>query len=177
MAIGILRILGKKPPINDIDVGAMTLGAEHDAYYNLAQANIARVIGFEPVPEECEKLNALVAKGNRFLPYALGDGSERTLHVCNFPMNTSLYEPNRELLDRFQNLGHMFDVVERVPVTTKRMHDLQGNHRYGFSEGRRPGRRAGRLARRGTLAGGCGGCSHGSRVCADVQRSASVRGS
>ena len=104
MAIDILRILGKKPPINVIDVGAMILGAEHDAYFNLVEANIARVIGFEPVPEECEKLNALAAKGNRFLPYALGDGSERTLHVCNFPMNTSMYEPNRELLERFQNL-------------------------------------------------------------------------
>ena len=40
-------------------------------------------------------------------------------------MNTSLYEANRELLDRFHNLDHMFDVVERVPVTTKRMHDLK----------------------------------------------------
>ncbi|MEM7407320.1 MAG: FkbM family methyltransferase [Pseudomonadota bacterium] len=124
MSVDIFKVIGKKPPVNVVDVGAMTLGAEHDAYYELVKARVARVVGFEPVPEECERLNAIAAKGDKFLPYAIGDGSDGTLHVCNFPMNTSLYEPNLELLDRFQNLSHMYHIEQRVPVTTRRMHDI-----------------------------------------------------
>ena len=39
-----------------LDVGAMNLGEE--VYAPLLRARRASVLGFEPVPEECEKLNA-----------------------------------------------------------------------------------------------------------------------
>ena len=124
MGADIFAVIGRKIVVDVVDVGAMSLADDHDVYYQLTRANAARVTGFEPIADECAKRNAAAPEGHRFLPYALGDGRDRTLHVCKVPMNTSLYEPNRELLDRFQNLGHMFDVVDRIPIATRRMDDL-----------------------------------------------------
>ncbi len=66
------------------------------------------MIGFEPIAEECTRLNQQVAgeEGRiRYLPYALGDGAEQRLHVTNVPMTSSLYPPARSTIDLFTALG------------------------------------------------------------------------
>ncbi|HKX00350.1 MAG TPA: FkbM family methyltransferase [Bryobacteraceae bacterium] len=112
------------PLIHVVDVGAMALEGVAPPYDPLVRAGAARVTGFEPVEEECRKLNAACPPGHTFLPYAVGDGTVRTFRECNFSMTSSLYEPNTALLDRFQNLGELTRVVSQFPMETRRLDDL-----------------------------------------------------
>lgn len=113
------------PSFKVVDVGAMYLGADNDAYAPLLKQFPTRVIGFEPVEAECKKLQALYGEQRTFLPHVIGDGSEREFRTCNQPMTSSLYEPNQPLLDLFQNLGNLTRVVSREKVATRRLDDLE----------------------------------------------------
>ncbi len=108
--------------IRVIDVGAMKVGTE--VYAPLVQAGLASVLGFECVRAECDKLNATASATHRYLPYAIGDGRERTFYECNFPMTSSFYEPNTELLSKFQNLANLTQVVRTELMQTHRLDDL-----------------------------------------------------
>ena len=81
-----------------VDVGAMALGAGKNVYEPLLGYENCHVIGFEPVRKECEKLNTTSNKNRRYLPYFIGDGSDRTFYLCNNSMTSSLYQPNIELM-------------------------------------------------------------------------------
>lgn len=115
------RALGR---VEVVDVGAMEIAEERPSYDPLLKAGVARVIGFEPVKAECDKLNARARKTHVYLPYFIGDGTERTFHLCNFPMTSSLYPPNTRLLRRFQTLEELTRVVETSRVQTKRLDDI-----------------------------------------------------
>lgn len=105
-----------------VDVGAMNLGDE--IYAPLERAGRATVLGFEPVAEECAKLNQNGKPGHRYLPFAVGDGRSRTLHICNFSMTSSLYEPNSSLLNLYQALGEVVQVVRREDLKTVRLDEI-----------------------------------------------------
>ena len=118
----ILEILPPVGKVQVIDVGAMDLGAE--IYDPLLKAGVAGVLGFECVQAECDRLNAMSRESRTYLPYAIGDGTTRAFHECNFPMTSSLLEPNSGLLDRFQNLENLTQVVKRHTFATKRLDDI-----------------------------------------------------
>ena len=102
----------------------MYLGDNRDAYSHLTSAVPCNVIGFEPVASECEKLIALNIPGRTFLPYFVGDGSVRTFYECNYPMTSSLFEPNTALLAKFQRLEELTQVVRTSIVETRRLDDI-----------------------------------------------------
>ncbi len=114
----------KSEPIKIIDVGAMMIGNKPPDYYALLKPGVGKVVGFEPDEKECQKLNQSHNDGCSFLPYVIGDGSERTFNLCNYNMTSSLYEPNTSLLEKFQNLSELVQVVERTTVSTKRLDDI-----------------------------------------------------
>ena len=120
----IASLLPSLPPLKVVDVGAMFIGEGHDAYTKLAQALPCEVIGFEPVAAECEKLIAMNIPGRTYLPYFVGDGSARTFYECNFPMTSSLFEPNTALLEKFQCLEELTRVVKTSTVQTSRLDDI-----------------------------------------------------
>ena len=62
--------------INVLDVGAALL--EKPPYQGLIDAKRCRVIGFEPNPEECQRLNQVFGAPHRFFPYCIGDGKPAT---------------------------------------------------------------------------------------------------
>jgi FkbM family methyltransferase len=109
-------------PVKIIDVGAMSIGRE-PAHMRLLKAGKASLVGFEPVEAECEKLNAL-HPAQRYLPYAVGNGSEAELRECKYPMTSSLYEPNMRLLEIFQALAELTTVVRRIKLQTHRLDDI-----------------------------------------------------
>jgi FkbM family methyltransferase len=111
------------PTIDAVDVGAMFVG-EEAPYVPLMKQGLARVVGFEPVQAECDRLNASARPGERYLPYFIGDGSERTFYLTNYSMTSSLYEPNTALLNRFQNLEGLTRVVSTHQVQTRRLDDI-----------------------------------------------------
>ncbi|MHC4075681.1 MAG: FkbM family methyltransferase [Planctomycetota bacterium] len=114
----------KSEPIKIIDVGAMMIGNKPPDYYALLKPGVSKVIGFEPDEKECQKLNQSHNDDCSFLPYIIGDGSERTFNLCNYNMTSSLYEPNTNLLEKFQNLSELVQVVEYTTVSTKRLDDI-----------------------------------------------------
>jgi len=116
-------LANKSEPIKIVDVGAMMVDDKPD-YYPLVEAGVAKVVGFEPDEKECQKLNQFQNDGCSFLPYMIGDGSERTFNICNYNMTSSLYEPNTNLLEKFQCLSELIQVVERTTVSTKRLDDI-----------------------------------------------------
>ena len=62
------------------DVGALSLGDGGDTYSPLLRQNLCDVVGFEPAPGECERLNAAAAErppgtgSLQFFPTFVGDG-------------------------------------------------------------------------------------------------------
>jgi FkbM family methyltransferase len=115
-------ILPELTTIKIVDVGAMKVGS--DAYEQVAKEFSCEVIGFEALPAECEKLNAMGLSGRRFLPYVIGDGSAQTLHECATAHNSSLLEPNMALLEQFTGFAELFRVVASSPVATRRLDDI-----------------------------------------------------
>lgn len=120
----IKSLIPSLPKIKIVDVGAMTHGEGTEPYYPLLKAVPCEVIGFEPVDAEFKKLDQVKKEGRRYLPYFIGDGSEQTFHECNFPMTSSLFEPNSALLEKFQHLEELTRVTRKQPVQTKRLDDI-----------------------------------------------------
>jgi hypothetical protein len=100
--------------VSVVDVGALSLGDGGDAYSPLLDQNLCDVVGFEPAPGECEKLNDAAAERPpgtgrlRFLPTFVGDGkpgewaTELLQLVCSlWPRNLYLSPP--------QNLNYRVD--------------------------------------------------------------------
>jgi len=110
--------------IRIIDVGAMQLGDIAPPYAPIMRDRISRVIGFEPVQAECDKLNAKPRPGHTYLPYFIGDGSPGTFRECRFTPSSSLYVPNAKLRRRFAELAQYGEVVKESAVTTTRLDDI-----------------------------------------------------
>lgn len=121
----IKEIIPDIQPVKIVDVGAMALGDNPSDYQPLLDNGLAQVIGFEPVAEECDKLNKMSDGKHLYLPYFIGDGSKGTFHLCNFSMTSSLYEPNSALMKKFQHLDEMVQVVETSKVNTRRLDDIK----------------------------------------------------
>jgi FkbM family methyltransferase len=118
----IASLLPALPPIKILDIGAMDVGEA--PYQPLLDALPCEVLGFEPVEEECRRLNASAKPGFRFLPHVIGDGSDQTFHECAYAYNSSLLEPDTDFLGRFTGLSELFSIVETRPVRTRRLDDI-----------------------------------------------------
>lgn len=115
-------------PLRCLDVGALALAGEPEPWVRWAKEDCAEVIGFEPLEQECRRLNQQAAEQGgsiRYLHWALGDGEEHTLHVTNVPMTSSLYPPARATIDLFPELGDLMQVEQQVPLRTRRLDDLE----------------------------------------------------
>jgi FkbM family methyltransferase len=111
------------PPLRIVEVGASAVDGE-PAYQRLVNRGAATVIGFEPDPAECRKLQAQAGPSASYLPYAIGDGRDAMLHICHSRGMNSLYEPDRQILDSFQGFGDWGRVVGRQTVATRRLDDI-----------------------------------------------------
>ncbi len=115
---------GAAPKIKIADVGALPIEGMTNSWASLVEQGLCEIIGFEPNEEGCAKLNAEAKPSQRYLPYAVGDGKPATFRQCNFPMTSSLFEPNAALLDSFTGLGELTQVVSRDPIETHRLDDI-----------------------------------------------------
>lgn len=120
------QILGEHS-ISVLDIGARW-GAD-DSWWRMK--GLAELIGFEPDPSECARLNSSAAAGERYLPVALADVSgERTLHVAKHPACSSLYPPIESLLDRYPVLD-MMQQVDTCKVSVATLDELQKEGKIG----------------------------------------------
>jgi FkbM family methyltransferase len=112
------------PGMTAVDIGAMLVAGAVDPFLRLSNLGRLSVIGFEPQPAECQKLNALALPGRRYLPYAVADGKPRTFHITNTGMTSSLLRPNLEYARLFNNLAQLMHVVATTQVDTVRLDDV-----------------------------------------------------
>jgi FkbM family methyltransferase len=112
------------PLMTAVDVGAMLLAGAVDPFERLSRLGRLNIIGFEPQPIECEKLNALAIAGRRYLPYAVADGKERNFYMTNTAMTSSLLRPNLGMAGRFNNLAELMQVIATSRIATVRLDDV-----------------------------------------------------
>lgn len=80
-----------------------------------------RLTGFEPHPDELANLQARAGPGERYLPYAIGDGSPAELRICAYSGWTSLLEPEPRMLELFPDFKAAAQVIKRLPLETVRL--------------------------------------------------------
>ncbi len=113
-----------------VDVGAAPLGQDGDhsdePYAALLRAGRARVVAFEPDAAALARLAALhgAAGTHRFRGDVVGDGRPATFHRTAWSPTSSLFEPDRALLDRWQLLGEVVQEAARSTVPTVRLDDV-----------------------------------------------------
>lgn len=113
------------PGIVALDVGASDLDGE-PPYSIWLDDPAFSLFGFEPSRGEYERLKA-INRGRAkvsYLPHALGDGNRAELKICRAPGMTSLLEPDLAVLEKFHGFAEWSQVLERVPIDTRRLDDL-----------------------------------------------------
>lgn len=121
--VSLSRALPADTVISVVDIGASDVDGP-PPYMPLVEAGRAAILGFEPNPAEFAKLDARRASHETYLPYALGDGREHTIHYCAAPGMTSLFEPNSELLAYFYGFPEWGRVTHTERIQTVRLDDV-----------------------------------------------------
>ncbi|HWU55001.1 MAG TPA: FkbM family methyltransferase [Rhizomicrobium sp.] len=106
-----------------VDVGANPIDGD-PPYKAMLAAGLCEVTGFEPQAAALARLEQKKGPRERYLPYALADGTERTLHVCQLEGMTSLLVPDPAHLALFNLFPTWGTVKERIPVTTRKLDDI-----------------------------------------------------
>lgn len=106
-----------------VDVGANPIDGD-PPYKAMLAAGLCDVTGFEPQAQALARLEQRKGPRERYLPYALADGTERTLHVCQLEGMTSLLVPDPEHLALFNLFPTWGTVKERIPLTTRKLDDI-----------------------------------------------------
>jgi FkbM family methyltransferase len=106
-----------------VDVGANPIDGE-PPYKAMLAAGLCEVTGFEPQAAALARLEEKKGPHERYLPYALADGTERVLNVCQLEGMTSLLVPDAANLALFNLFPTWGTVKERIPVTTRKLDDI-----------------------------------------------------
>ncbi|MGI0487989.1 FkbM family methyltransferase [Pantanalinema rosaneae CENA516] len=124
MGFSLSQLFTDIPPIDVVDVGASPIDGE-PPYQALLSIGKARVVSFEPNPEEYQKLLTHPAPGVTVLPYAIGDGQDGILNICQAPGMTSLLTPDHEILEHFYGFDQWSQIIRQEPVSTYRLDDVR----------------------------------------------------
>jgi len=106
-----------------VDIGANPIDGD-PPYKRMLEAGLCTVTGFEPQPEALAELDRRKGPGERYLPYAIGDGREQTLHVCRAKGMTSLLPPDAGHLALFNEFPTLGTVEREIRVLTRRLDDI-----------------------------------------------------
>lgn len=122
----LVDLFGSDVCIDAVDIGANPIESDGvPPYQALLDAGHATVVGFEPSLDALKQLNDRKGPNELYLPHAVFDGSDQILKVCQAPGMTSLLEPNMELLEYFHGFPNWGKVVDRVPLSTVRLDDVE----------------------------------------------------
>ena len=105
-----------------LDIGAMHIEGDKNVYDRIS--GMSKVFGFEPDKTECDKLNRMGGDG-KYFPYYIGDGTTGTFRNCNANMTSSFFEPNTDLLKKFQCLEEFTQVKNRTEEQTMQLDSLE----------------------------------------------------
>ena len=123
MSADVHSLLSPQRLTDVVDVGANPIDGQ-PPYTPMLAAGLCRVTGFEPQPEALLELERMKGPYERYLPYAIGDGDAHTLNICRASGMTSLFEPDPATLGLFEVLEPLGEVLERVPLETRKLDDV-----------------------------------------------------
>ena len=118
-----LSITSENPRQKIVDIGAYQIAGD-PPYGPLLRAGNAELVGFEPNRDALAKLNQMKGPGATYLPFAVGDGDEHTLHICAAADMTSLFVPDPDVLNLFHGFPVWGRVVATEQVRTVRLDDI-----------------------------------------------------
>ena len=114
-----------------LDIGANPIDGD-PPYKNMLKSGLCSVVGFDPQAGALAELERRKGPHERYLPFAVGDGTERTLHVCRAPGMTSLLKPDPAqlaLFNEFPMLGH---IEKEMTIKTHRLDDIDAVEHVDF---------------------------------------------
>lgn len=117
------KILGFEDRIQVIDVGANPIDGK-PPYHGIYTEDIAHVVGFEPNPQAFEKLESVKKPRDKFFMQAIGDGEVQTYNMCVAEGMSSNYDPDLEVMNRFQMYPEFSKIVETSQMETTRLDDI-----------------------------------------------------
>lgn len=120
----------RRGAVHVLDVGANPLD-DVPVYLPLLRAGLARVTGFEPQPDAFARLTRLSGPDERYLPWALGDGTVQELRVCAAEGFSSLLEPDPGQLAVLTDFPRLAAVTSRSAVRTRRLDDVAAEEGLG----------------------------------------------
>lgn len=94
-----------------VDVGAAILD-ERPAYQRMLDEGLCTVVGFEPIPDALDKLNASKGPNETYLPDAIGDGGTHALHLTKHQGMVSFLEPDEAKCALFQGFPEWAQVLQ-----------------------------------------------------------------
>jgi len=125
------QILAPSRLTSIVDVGANPIDGD-PPYKAMLAAGLAEVTGFEPQAEALARLEEKKGPRERYLPYALGDGSRGLLNVCELEGMTSLLVPDPRQLALFNLFPIWGRVKNQIPVDTRKLDDIAEIARMDF---------------------------------------------
>jgi len=105
-------------PLTIVDVGCR--GGFQERWTPLRGVLPLRLIGFEPDPEECNRLNRTALPCEQYVPAVLGEEEgKRPFFVTRSPGNWGFYPPDSSFVRRFVSASD-YDILETqmLPLTT-----------------------------------------------------------
>jgi FkbM family methyltransferase len=106
-----------------VDVGANPIDGD-PPYTPMLAARLCSVTGFEPQETALLELQKKKGPNERYLPYAVGGGGASTLNICRSSGMTSLLEPDQATLGLFDVLRPLGEVIDRIPLQTRKLDDI-----------------------------------------------------
>lgn len=113
------------------DVGANPIEGD-PPYKHMLKSGLCEVTGFEPQASALAELNLRKSDMETYLPYALGAGNERVLHICQYSGWTSLFKPRAEALRVFSQFQSNATVIETQTIQTHRLDDIHELRDFDF---------------------------------------------
>ncbi len=132
-----------------VDIGANPIDGEPPYRPMMVANNLCQVTGFEPQQDALNVLLKKKGQNERYLPYAIGNGSEQTLNICQASGMTSLLTPDKNMLQTFGIFAEFGKVKEKISIQTRTLDsideiehldylkiDIQGGEMDVFKHGR-----------------------------------------
>jgi FkbM family methyltransferase len=115
-----------------VDIGANPIDGDPPYLPMLKAGGICRVTGFEPQQAALKKLNDGKSSSERYLPYAIGDGSEKVLNICSAEGMSSTFKPDQKILKIFHPFDIWGQVVSQQKVLTKTLDSVSEIEQLDF---------------------------------------------
>ena len=130
--IEVMNFIKNNTPITICDIGSSPCDPTPHLEELLKNTN-SFLYGFEPNPEEYNKLKLLELDGNKeFFEVAIGDGSEKILNICSYPGWTSFLEADTQYIKNFHNFEAASKIIDKITLKTKKLDDIPFKNEIDF---------------------------------------------